>query len=215
MMGYIGTSPYLINLTSDFATIPYTYDNVITEAVFGDIDFSYQVFNGAKELDLGTDFVFKGYFDENAPENKDKDKTSLLEGEEDKLQVIVVIRNATAQKPENGTEKDVDIYFNSDVYTAEWVRGTIAIELYKDSVLMATATYELARQAGGVDGSYEYLVTNTPIIKKLTSAEGNISYEPQQIEFTLLKRVGDKDPVTSTTTRWAKTYIDGELTTEK
>ena len=215
LMGYIGTSPYLINLSSDFATIPYTYDNIITEAVFGDIDFSYQVFNGAKELSLGTDFVFKGYFDENAPENEGKDKTSLLDGEEDKLQVIAVIRNATAQKPENGTEKDVDIYFNPDVYTAEWARGTIAIELYGDSVLMATATYELAKQSGGVDGSYEYLVTSSPIIKKLTSASGVISYEPNTITLTLLKRVGDNDPVTSTATRWAKTYIDGELATEK
>ena len=215
LMGYIGTSPYLINLTSDFATIPYTYDNVITEAVFGDIDFSYQVFNGAKELNLGTDFVFKGYFDENAPENKDKDKTSLLDGEEDKLQVIVVIRNATAQKPEEGTDKDIDIYFDPDVYTAEWARGTIAVELYEDSVLMATATYELAKQSGGVDGSYEYLVTSSPIIKKLTSASGVISYEPNQITFTLLKRIGDKEPKASTETRWANTYIDGKLTAEK
>ena len=197
LMGYIGTSPYLINLSGDFATIPYTYDNVITEAVFGDIDFSFQIFNGAKPLTLNTDYVV----------------VSELDEDEDRLQVLIKTNHATAKK--GATDNDIDIYFDANVYTAQWARGTIAIELYGDSVLMATATYELAKQSGGVDGSYEYLVTSSPIIKKLTSASGVISYEPNTITLTLLKRVGDNDPVTSTATRWAKTYIDGELTTEK
>jgi molybdopterin-binding protein len=109
----------------------------------------------------------------------------------------------------------IDIGYDETIYTADWSRGTITVELYLDNIKMASATYELARQAGGVDGSYEYLITNAPIIKKLTDAKGDVSYEPNTITLTLLKRVGDKDPVTSTATRWAKTYIDGELTTEK
>jgi hypothetical protein len=200
MMGYIGTSPYLINLSGDFATIPYTYDNVITQSVFDTIDFTFQVFNGAKELKKGTDYVLVSTI------NGELDTTQNLP------QVVVKTNQASATLKADGM---IDIGYDETIYTADWSRGTITVELYLDNIKMASATYELARQAGGVDGSYEYLITNAPIIKKLTDAKGDVSYEPNTITLTLLKRVGDKDPVTSTATRWAKTYIDGELTTEK
>jgi hypothetical protein len=205
LMGYIGTSPYLINLTSDFATIPYDYDGAtdttnVNTAVFDTIDFTFQVFNGAKELKLGEDYVLIPTIN------------GALDTKETKPQVLIKTNQATATVDAQGK---VDIAYDSNVYNAAWARGTIVVEVYLDAVKMASATYELARQSGGADGSYEYLVTDPVFIKKKVDENFNISYEPTSIAITLMRRIGSHEPTISPNTRYADIYVDDLLIKNK
>jgi hypothetical protein len=204
-MGYIGTSPYLINLSSDFATIPYDYDGAtdttnVNTAVFDTIDFTFQVFNGAKELKLGEDYVLIPTIN------------GALDTKETKPQVLIKTNQAKATVDAQG---NVDIAYDSNVYNSAWVRGTIVVEVYLDAVKMASATYELARQSGGADGSYEYLVTDPVFIKKKVDENFNISYEPTSIAITLMRRIGSHEPTISPNTRYADIYVDDLLIKNK
>ena len=205
LMGYIGTSPYTINLSSDFASIPYSieaYTNIekVNENVFEWIDFEFEVFNGSKQLTLGTDYVIV------APGAK-------LSETEDKLQVLIECTNAKATW--TTTSKEINAEYDTQIFTQDWVRGTIIVQLYEDGVKVASATYELSKQLGGADGSYEYLISTTPVVIKSTDENDVVTYEPSSIEFNLLKRVGDAEPILSTAKRYALVYFDDNPAVEK
>lgn len=205
LMGYIGTSPYTVNLSSDFASIPYSieaYTNIekVNEKVFDWIDFEFEIFNGAKQLTLGTDYVIV------APGSK-------LSETEDKLQVLIECTNAKATW--TTTSKEINAEYDTQIFTQDWIRGTIIVQLYEDGIKVASATYELSKQLGGADGSYEYLISTTPMVVKSTDENDVVTYEPSSIEFNLLKRVGDADPVLSTAQRYALVYFDDNPAVEK
>jgi hypothetical protein len=135
LMGYIGTSPYTINLSSDFATIPYSAiayseDYKVSETVFNYIDFDFQVFNGSKQLTLGADYVIVA---------KDAERND----EEDKLQVVIELTNAAANWNIDSTS--IDAVYDDKIYTNDWERGTIIVQLYEDNIKVASATYELVK----------------------------------------------------------------------
>jgi hypothetical protein len=88
------------------------------------------VFNGSKQLTLGADYVIVA---------KDAERND----EEDKLQVVIELTNAAANWNIDSTS--IDAVYDDKIYTNDWERGTIIVQLYEDNIKVASATYELVK----------------------------------------------------------------------